>query len=71
VKTANNRVVTVSGEVIQVMPVVFSKEQDGKMVHSWNDRSMVRYRLPDGRTAHGMIEFAERVEEDQRTPGQK
>ena len=71
VKAANNRVVTVSGEVLQIMPVVFSKEQDGKVVHSWNDRSMVRYRLPDGQTAYGEIEFAERVEEDRRSAGPK
>lgn len=63
VKTSDNRSVTVSGEVLQVMPVVFSKEQDGRMVHSWNDRSMVRYRLPNGKTAYGEIEFSERVEE--------
>jgi hypothetical protein len=69
VKAASGRSVTVTGDVLQVMPVVFSKEEPGKTVHSWNDRSMVRYRLPDGRTAYGEIEFAERVEVRRRTPG--
>jgi len=71
VKAANNRVVTVSGEVLRIMPVVFSKEQDGKVVHSWNDRSLVRYRLPGGQTAYGEIEFAGRIEEERRSAGPK
>lgn len=71
VKTADGRTVTVAGEVLLVMPVVFSKERDGRLVHSWNDRSVVRYRLPGGKTAHGMIEFSERVEEDRRAAGKE
>lgn len=60
--TADGRRRKLEGDVLQIMPVVFSKELAGKRVFSWNDRSLVRYRLPDGTTAYGNIEFAERVE---------
>lgn len=59
--TADGRSIRVEGEVMQVMPVVFEKQQGGRPVTSWNDRALVRYRLPDGATAYGNIEFGERV----------
>jgi len=59
--TENGKTVRVEGEVMQIMPVVFEKKQNGVPVTSWNDRALVRFRLPGGRTAYGNIEFGERV----------
>jgi hypothetical protein len=59
--TVDGRSFRVDGEVLQVMPVVFEKQQDGKPVTSWNDRALVRYRLPNGSSAYGNIEFGERI----------
>lgn len=61
VSTQGGRSYRVTGEVLQIMPVVFVKQQGGTPVTSWNDRALVRFRLSDGKTAYGNIEFGERV----------
>lgn len=61
--TSTNRIVTLKGTVLQITPVVFSKEANGRKTNSWNDRSLVRYELPNGKTAYGNIEFSDRVYE--------
>ena len=61
VTTETGQTYRVEGEVLQVMPVVFSKSKDGAPLVSWNDRALLRYRLSDGGIAYGNIEFGERV----------
>jgi len=61
VQTREGRTFNIEGEVMQIMPVVFVKQQNGAPVTSWNDRALVRYRLPNGVSAWGNIEFGERV----------
>lgn len=58
---SNGKTVTLSGEVLQSMPVVFAKGHGETAVRSWNDRSLVQFRLPDGSSAHGSVEFAQRI----------
>jgi hypothetical protein len=60
-KTSKERNITLKGTILQITPVVFSKEENGQMVKSWNDRSLVRYELPSGKIAYGNIEFSERL----------
>lgn len=61
VSTEAGRTYRIAGEVLQIMPVVFDKQQGGTPVTSWNDRALVRYALPNGASAYGNIEFGERV----------
>lgn len=61
VRLSNGKVVPISGEIMQSMPVIFSKKKEGRIVRSWNDRSLVRFQLPNGKEAYGSVEFAQRV----------
>lgn len=53
---AGERRVQLTGDVLRIVPIFFSREQDGTREVSWNDRALVRCSGPDG-SAWANVEF--------------
>ena len=54
------------GEMICVAPLLFPfRTAEGTRGMLWNDRTVFRCELEDGRTGYGMTEYIERIEDGQ------
>jgi hypothetical protein len=62
VTTEADETYSISAEVKKIHPIIISNTADGEEIHSWNDRSHVEFRLPNGDVVPGEIEFSKRVE---------
>jgi hypothetical protein len=46
-----------SGEIVRTVPIMFSKDDNGSRLTSWNDRALVRCAVDGGGTAWANVEF--------------
>ena len=58
--------VAFSGQVVRVLPVLFSRDDDAGRTVSWNDRALLECRYDNGSTGWANVEFESLLRERQR-----
>lgn len=66
---AGDRSLSLTGDVVRIVPILFSRERDGTRDVSWNDRALVRCTDAAGATAWANVEFEALLREPVETGG--